>query len=229
MKSYREVEKTTPEDIVYAVVKGAISTVPLVGGTTSELFGLIVKNPAEKRKGDWLQEIDDRLRLLEERKGVQLASLSDNDEFIDAVMKVTPLAMATSQKEKRDAFRNVLSNIAIGSSPSVTKQQLFIRMIDTLTVYHVKVLKLWDSPYAWYEANGKQLPYGGGSIIAIMNKGGLDMEDPSVSSLILSELYREKLLKSELTIHKSMNNNEVGTSQTTPLAKEFLDFISFTE
>jgi hypothetical protein len=59
---------------------------------------------------------------LEGRLKIDIPSLRENDEFIDAILKLTPLAQATSQNEKREAFKNALGNIAMGFHRVVPKR-----------------------------------------------------------------------------------------------------------
>src|SRR5687768_16805066 len=52
-------------DVTHAVIRGVISTIPVVGGVAAEVFGLIVTAPMEQRKNDWMEAIHERVRRLE--------------------------------------------------------------------------------------------------------------------------------------------------------------------
>ncbi len=79
-------------------IKAGLGSIPLAGALASELFGLIVTPPIEKRRADLLNDITERLLELENRKVIQLDKLSENDQFIDIVLEASTLALRTSQK-----------------------------------------------------------------------------------------------------------------------------------
>ncbi len=81
-----EITKTTPQDIVYASVKGGIGSVPIIGAVASEILGLIVTPPLEMRRNKLLTEIGQRLKDLEEAKQLDINSLIENQQFIDTVL-----------------------------------------------------------------------------------------------------------------------------------------------
>ncbi len=52
-----DLNKPTGKDIAYAVVKGAVGAVPFAGAAASELLGLLVSSPLEKRRHKFLTEL----------------------------------------------------------------------------------------------------------------------------------------------------------------------------
>lgn len=131
--------KTTRGDVVYALTKAGLSALPLVGGPAAELFAAVVQPPIERRRSRWMDLVGERLLELEKR-GLDLNSLSANDEFISAVLQATSAAIKTHHREKLEALRNAVANIAIGVSPDETIAAILIRLIDELTPMHLKVL-----------------------------------------------------------------------------------------
>ena len=58
--------KTTAKDIAHSLVKGGLDAIPVVGSLATEIFGLIVTPPLEKRRAEWMNEIAAKLKELGE-------------------------------------------------------------------------------------------------------------------------------------------------------------------
>ena len=95
-----EINKPEKGDIAYAITKAVIGSIPLLGDAATELFGLVITPPLEKRRVEWMNKIAERLNKLEEMKLIEIHSLKDNDQFIDVVLQATAFALKTSEKEK---------------------------------------------------------------------------------------------------------------------------------
>src|SRR5690242_8282861 len=95
-----DVSKTGFQDIAYATTKAVLGSVPLVGAAASELLSLIVTPPIEKRREKWMTDIGRDLMELQQNRKVDLTSLVENEQFIDAVLQATSFALKTSENEK---------------------------------------------------------------------------------------------------------------------------------
>jgi hypothetical protein len=73
--------------------------------------------------------------------------------------------MSTHKQEKRDALRNALLNIALHRSTDEDQQQTFLRYIDELTVWHLRILSLFQDPPKMLSTKGVQANFymGGGA------------------------------------------------------------------
>ena len=100
-----------------------------------------------------MHDIGERLEKLEGQGYINLSELKDNPEFIDTVIKTTQYALRTSEAEKIEYFRNALINTAIGESPEQSESQIFLSLLDSFTIWHVRILKLFDNPSRWFEIN----------------------------------------------------------------------------
>jgi hypothetical protein len=97
--------KSGDGDIGYAVVKAGLGSIPVVGAAAAELLGLVVTPPLERRRNKWMAEVGDALRQLEEKMGVVIETLQDNDQFVDAAIEATQIALRTSNAEKKEALK----------------------------------------------------------------------------------------------------------------------------
>jgi hypothetical protein len=136
-------------DVGYAIAKAGVSSLPIVGALSSELLGLIVTPPLEKRRAKWMELVGEGLRDLEQKTGVILEELQNNEKFIDAAMDATQIALRTSQKEKLVALRNALLNSALPNSAEESIQKMFFSFIDIFTVFHMRILELFENPEIW--------------------------------------------------------------------------------
>ncbi len=143
----------TAGDHVHSIAKAGLSSIPVVGGASSELFASVVTPPLEKRRNAWMEEVGERLRQLED-KGLDLATLRDNDEFIDIVMSASAAALKTASEEKRAALRNAVINTASGQTPKESLAQVFISLVDSFTEWHLRILRLFQDPPGWAQTDG---------------------------------------------------------------------------
>jgi len=139
--------QSTSGDVVYTLTKAGLSAIPVVGGPIAELLQLVLQPPLEKRRDEWLADLAARLHELE-TKGISLESLQSNEQFISATLQATTIAMRTHQREKLQALRNALLNIAVGQAPDEALQAIFLNMIDQFTQWHVRILRLFQAPTA---------------------------------------------------------------------------------
>jgi hypothetical protein len=136
-------------DYVYAAVKAGLASIPVGGGAASELFVTVITPPLEKRRNEWMREVGEGLRRLEQDREIDLAALAENDQFIDIVMSASVAALKTSSQRKREALRNAVLNVASGNSPEESLAQVFVQIVDQFTEWHLRILKLFQNPRAY--------------------------------------------------------------------------------
>ena len=222
-----EVNKTTSQDVIYATTRAALGSIPLIGAAASELLGLIVTPPLEKRREEWMTEVGEKLKELQEAGKLDIESLSDNQQFIDTVLQATTYALKTSDREKIARFKNAVINTALGDTPDETRTQIFLSLIDNFTTLHIKLLHLFDDPIKWFEQNSISIPnYLSASLLSIVRqayptlKGQDELLDLVWSDLARAGLHNTSELKTMMT------GNGLLANRTTDLGKQFLDFIS---
>lgn len=105
-----QIPQNSSSDAAYAVAKGAISSVPIVGSAASELFSLLITPPLEKRRNKWMEYISEKIHELE-KIGIHSKDLSTNEEFISTVLEASTIALKTHSKSKHEHLRNTLLNV----------------------------------------------------------------------------------------------------------------------
>ena len=213
-------------DGALAVARAGLGAIPIAGSASIELLTTIVTPPLEKRRNKWMQEVGEALRQLEENMGVVLESLSENDQFIDIAIEATQIAIKTSVQEKREALKNAILNVALPNPPEESLQNLFLSLIDTLTVWHLKLLELFNDPPEYIQKH--RLQSGNISMGAMSHlvenvfpelKGRRDLYD-----LIWKDLYSRALVTTD-GLHTMMTGSGIVTKRTTKIGILFLEFI----
>jgi hypothetical protein len=220
------VNKITKKDIAHSLTKGGLGTIPVIGSLASEIFGLVVTPPLEKRRAEWMNEIAEKLKELQNKREIDLNELKEDEQFIDVVLQATTYALKTSEKKKIECFRNAILNTATGESPDKTKSQIFLNQLDKFTEWHIIILDFIDSPINWFEKKKKTPPnYMGGSIYTLIIetfpelKGQDELLDIIWDDLKMTGFHKAGGLKTMMT------GNGILSDRTTAFGKEFLDFI----
>jgi hypothetical protein len=219
--------KTTKNDIAHSLTKGGLGMIPVIGSLASEIFGLIVTPPLEKRRAEWMNEVAEKLKELETNGQIDFSELKENAQFIDVVLQATTYALKTSEEEKISSFRNALLNTAKGDSPDKTKCQIFLNQIDKFTSWHIRILNLIDGPRDWFERAGKRPPnYMMGSISSMLKEAFPELKDEDeLIAIIWNDLGNIGFHRTS-GVNTSMTGDGVLSDRTTPLAKEFIEFIT---
>jgi len=123
-----------------------------------ELFTSVVAPPLEKRRDEWMQNVGEALQELQTERGIDPEDLRSNEGFVDTVLQASQAALRTSQQEKRDALRNAILHAALPSAPDQSLQQMFVSWVEVLTVWHLRILNLFDDPPGWFAREGKRTP-----------------------------------------------------------------------
>ncbi len=158
MSSDIEPPKVTVGDHAHATVRGALGAIPFAGGMAVELFNAVVTPPIERRRDKWRESIGNRINELASAGFLKPENLPDNEVFISAVVQATNVAMRNHNEEKLEALRNAVMNAALPNPPDESMQQMFLELVDQFTVWHLRLLKLFQNPALWFKANNKRPP-----------------------------------------------------------------------
>jgi hypothetical protein len=220
-----EPPKSGGSDIGYAVAKAGLGSIPVAGAAAAELLGLIVTPPLEKRRTQWMEEVGDALRQLESKMGVVIEKLRDNEQFVDAAIEATQIALRTSNAEKKEALRNALLNSALPNPPEETVQKMFFSFIDTLAVWHIKLLGLFDNPPHFIERYHLQFKVSMGSMSQLLETAFPELRGRrNLYDLIWKDLYSRGLVNTD-GLHTTMTGGGIVAQRTTELGKGFIAFI----
>jgi hypothetical protein len=220
----------TVGDVVYAITKGVISAVIPCGG---ELFSLLIQAPWEDRGNAWQKSVgDDVARLMKQNEELSIEKLRENEVFISAISQATLAAIRTHEKEKLKALRNAVLNSALPTAPDEDLQHILVHMIDTLTPWHLRVMKSVNALWSWHDERtrpdiGLPDPY----FVPpcphdIMEKSfpGLQ-ERPDFFDFLLRDLSNRGLL-AVTSGHGGLDGKDYCKIGPTPLGIEFRKFIT---
>ncbi len=218
----------TAADVAQGTTRAALAAIPFVGGSITEVLSLVLAPAVARRRDTWFKELADGLEEAERKiEGFSVENLSQDDAFVSAVIEATRSAISTHKDEKRDALRNGLLNIALHRSTDEDQQQTFLRYIDELTVWHLRILVLFQDPPKYLAAKGAGSNYYAGSASQVLEdvypelRGKKDLYDQ-----IASDLSARGLVSSPGFLHGMMSPQGMVAKRTTSLADSFLTFIS---
>lgn len=213
-----EPPKHSKGDTAHALAKAGISAIPVVGGPGAELFQHIVQPPLEKRRIEWMKYVGEKLIELEHR-GVDIGKLSENEEFVSAVLHASQLAIRTHRQKKREALRNALFNIASGKAPEESLQQIFLEYIDAFSELHVQLLKFFQKPP---DTSNVMM----GALSSVIEQGMPNLKGKGqVYGQVWNDLVARGLVD-DIGLQVMMTGQGLNVKRTTVIGDAFLDFIS---
>ena len=213
-------------DVVHGLAKAVLSAIPVVGGPAAELFAMVVTPPLEKRRTKWMHNVGETLNTLKE-KGIDVGELSENEAFISTVLHASQAALRTHHQEKLEALQNAVVNVAVGNAPNEDIQMMFINLVDSLTPWHIKILRFFQNPIELGRTKGIR-PEGMymGSPSQILEQYYPELRGQrEFYDLVVRDLHARGLFTLD-SLHTMMTANGTFTSRTTKLGDEFLNFIS---
>lgn len=137
------------EDKIHRVIRAGIGLLPIGSGTAIELFNSIITPPIEKRRTKWMIDVSDALKKLESQKRFTLDDLSQNEGFISLLISASQIAIKNHSREKLDALRNSILNVASGANYEESAQILFLNLIDSFSPLHLRILKIFNEGFVW--------------------------------------------------------------------------------
>ena len=228
MMKTHEVPEATLKDRLHTLAKAGIASVPIAGAAASELFTVILAPPLEKRRVEWMNDVAEHLKELEERGELNLEDLQNNETFITTVMQASQAATRNHHSEKREALRNAVLNAALPHAPEESIQQLFINQVDTFTVWHLRILDLFKEPPAWFERNGVTPPdfSFSSSLEEPITTAWPDLKDRYEFLNVIIQELETKGLYSGGGLRTTMSGGGVFQKRTTKMGDSFLAFIT---
>ncbi len=140
-----DLPKPTGGDAAHLVARSLIGSIPIVGAAGMELFNAVIVPPLSRRRDEWLSSLAEQFARLEKTvDGFKVENLKDDEVFITAVLHAMTAALRTHQREKLDALRNAVLNVALRTSPDEDVQLMFLGFIDKFTPWHLRVLTYFN-------------------------------------------------------------------------------------
>ncbi len=123
------------------------------------ILGALLKSPLEKRRDEWMRAVEEALLEFQEKvEGFSIENLSENELFVSTVVQAATAAQRTHLQEKRAALRNAVLNIALSPNLDDTKIEIVLGMIESMSVWHIRILDLFANPSEWALRNNKPFP-----------------------------------------------------------------------
>lgn len=222
-------KKKQASDIARDVGRAIVSLVPAAGGPLQIAFESVFSSPLEKRKEAWLEQLAGVMTELQARvDGLTPERLAANEIFVTVAMQASQIAIRNHQQVKLDALRNAVLNSVLINHPDEDEQMIFVRLIDHLTPWHLRLLQFLDEPRQWMERNGIQTPGWsmGGVGSALEHSMPRLRGQQETYDQIIRELQSEGLISQGQFLHVTMTADGMLGSRSTERGKRFIRFIT---
>jgi hypothetical protein len=218
----------TDADFAHGAARAALAAIPVVGGSITEVMSMVLAPAIARRRDTWLKELADGLDEAERKiDGFRIENLENDEAFVSAMIEATRSAISTHKSEKRTALRNALLHIALHRSTDEDQQQMFLRYIDELTAWHLRILALFRDPPKYLAAKGRGANYYMGSASQVLEDAYPELSGKrEIYDQIAADLASRGLVGSAGFLHGMMTAQGMVAKRTTVLADSFLDFIA---
>ena len=216
-------------DITYDLVKGILSVIPTLGSPASVLLDTVFTAPLDKRKQEWLERLADDVTYMQEIiKDLTPEKLSKDQAFVTVALQASQIAIRNHQKEKIEALSGAVLNSVLPNAPEEDQQLIFLRLIDHLTPWHLRVLALTNDPVEWMMGNGINIPsWTSGSLAGVICHCFPELKvKGEFCGQVIRDLLSEGLLEQGINLNTMMTGGGVLASRTTITGKTFLRFIA---
>jgi len=216
-------------DIAREIGRAAASLVPVAGGPLQVVFENFFASPIERRKEAWLQQLADVLKDVEDRVAeLTPEKLAQNEAFVTMAMQASQIALRNHQQAKLEALRNAVLNAALPNPLQEDEQMIFLRLIDQLSLWHLRVLSVFDDPVQWMERHGVPNPgWGMGGPSTVLEHCLPELRGQRETyEQIVRDLQSEGFLGQGQFLQVTMTGEGMVSSRTTDRGKRFIKFIT---
>src|SRR5260370_41152921 len=106
--------KDKAEDFLNKGIRAGVGALPVIGSSLTEFLALVVCDPAQERRDDFMKATLQRGVDLEDQFAqLSKESLRDNEQFQATFIQATRLSTQTASEEKRKLLQNAIVNSAI--------------------------------------------------------------------------------------------------------------------
>lgn len=235
MKKINREYVNTPnhKDILYSTGSCISNFVPGVG----QLFNFIFTSPAMKRRDDWIESLENRIKELETHISNILDRIQNSENTISALLYASPLAIKTTNKTKLSSLQNIVLNSALLPKVPEYKIQMYLSFIDGFTEWHIKLLNYFSNPKNFlsyhynkvYDLNDKQVHHVLDPFFEIYPE---IKEDENYIATVIDDLYdkgliqcNKNILEANYITNSVSQDNHPYYQYTTKLGEELLKYI----
>lgn len=209
--------------------RAATSLIPVLGGPMQVVFENLFSSPLEKRRQAWLEQLCNVLSDIEKRvEGLTVERLASNEAFVTVAMQASQIAVRNHQEAKLEALRNAVLNAALPHPPHEDEQMIFLRLIDQLTPWHLRMLAVLANPAEWMNKHGLTNPnWSMGGVSAVIEYCLSDLRGKrDVYEQIVRDLQADGLVSQGQFLNMTMSGTGMIESRTTARGQRFIDFIT---
>ena len=213
-------------EIVDDIARRALALVPGLGAPAAALIDVMFTPALEKRRNQWFNELVELVNDLQARdQSLSVASLSADDEWIDAALAATRIALCTHRQEKWRALKSALAHVALRDEPDRDLDSTFLNLIDVLTPSHLRVLHMLQGTRAFAASQGTTVPLTIDRSFRWVVERLLPDVPFDVYTLLRTDLESRGLVITGAAA-VAASRDPVDQRLTTPLGDKFLTFIS---
>lgn len=140
--------KPTIADKAFSITKAVAGLLP-VAGMAATLVDEFIPSEVNKRRDALLLKLEKDFESLPET----IKEALQKPFFISIFMQSFRSAMATEKEEKIDAYRAIILNVLIAQTPDEDEIEVMLKITDTLTPLHIKLIKIFVDPPRYLEDN----------------------------------------------------------------------------
>ena len=217
-----------PDDAVRRLFKVGAGLIPVVGSAAAELIEMI-EPPLRRRQEAWFDELAQRLAALEQENRLNRKHL-ESGVFLDALLRAGRAATSTREREKHEALRNALLNVAVApESAKDLEHELFVRFLEDLDVWHLRFLHVLDDPAEWGRVHQVNMDSGE---VQTTHARMLQQAFPRLAGwkpiydTVWRDLYTRGLIDRENPHDRGWGGGAILERRTTDSGQAFLRFIS---
>ncbi len=136
-------------DKAFNIVKAVAGLEPITGFLAT-LVNDFIPSEVSKRRDALLLRLEEDFKNLSDRINNEMIS---KPYFISIFMQSFRSAMATEKQEKIDSYRAIILNTLIAQNPDTDSLEMMIKITDSLTPLHIKLLKVFNNPQIYLDNN----------------------------------------------------------------------------
>lgn len=218
--------KRSKTDSLVTLTNASITLIPIMGGPLSILLGAILPSITD-RQNKWLISLTNDIQRLNERNDNFLNNLKTDENFISIVMQASQIAIRNHQEEKLEALHNAVLNSALKISLEEDMQLMFLNLIDSFTIYHMKILMLIHKPKEYLKNLNKEPIEGHLPVATFIEHVFPELKGKEdFYKAIWDDLYRRNLFETDSNNIFSTFGMDSVHPNTSELGSKFIIYIS---
>jgi len=229
-QEFRHLPDTSEDEGVLLLGRLGLSLIPGVGAPLSEVFGFLMSRQISQRWERWYRSLSDALvEVIQRVDGLTPEALAHNDALFSTIVRASQIALGTHQREKLEALRTAVVNVALGTAPDDDLQIIFLGFVEQLSPWQLRLLAFLDGPAAWMEQHGLRLPPNPGlDGVTLVDYAFPDLAVRTSATMVyLDQLATHGLLRDDWNARAPYRvPGTPGGSRASDVGKQFLAFIT---